>query len=250
MIWFACKKCGQKHSRPESSAGTMVFCSCGQGITVPWESTIEAPENPDPPPLPAARPASLPEPLPLPPSRSAGPSSPPPAPRLRPIPVGEERVPPGARPRPRPAARPHDPDHCFNHPDMPTHHTCAACELGFCTDCVILFKDERLCGPCKNFRVRQLQQASQRSTKATIALALALLTVPLAILVPWTLASAVPILCFFLLLPQLVALLLGSFALYQAERTGRGGGRSFALSSILTASASGVLTIAVYLLAR
>src|SRR5262245_61714735 len=45
MIWFACKKCGKTHNRPDSSAGTMVFCDCGNGITVPWESTTAEPPS-------------------------------------------------------------------------------------------------------------------------------------------------------------------------------------------------------------
>ena len=77
MIWFACKQCGKRHSRAESSIGTLIFCECGQANTVPWESTVEAPPVTEAPePLPAA-PAA---PLPLPP-------------RLDPVPVGEERVP-------------------------------------------------------------------------------------------------------------------------------------------------------------
>ena len=44
MIWFACKQCGKVHSRPESAAGAMVFCDCGQGCIVPWESTAPEPE--------------------------------------------------------------------------------------------------------------------------------------------------------------------------------------------------------------
>ena len=36
MIWFACKKCGKTQGRPESLAGTLVFCDCSFGIRVPW----------------------------------------------------------------------------------------------------------------------------------------------------------------------------------------------------------------------
>ena len=43
MIWFTCKKCGKTHGRTETSAGTMVFCECGNGNTVPWESTAAPP---------------------------------------------------------------------------------------------------------------------------------------------------------------------------------------------------------------
>src|SRR5438045_2911704 len=48
MIWFHCKKCGKTHSRPDNSAGTLIFCDCGSGNTVPWESTAAEPANPPP----------------------------------------------------------------------------------------------------------------------------------------------------------------------------------------------------------
>src|SRR5438876_4072272 len=43
MISFTCKQCGKVHTRPESAAGTMIFCTCGQGTRVPWESTAADP---------------------------------------------------------------------------------------------------------------------------------------------------------------------------------------------------------------
>src|SRR5271156_3655754 len=46
MIHFTCKKCGKTHSRPDSTGGTMIFCDCGHGNTVPWESTVAEPANP------------------------------------------------------------------------------------------------------------------------------------------------------------------------------------------------------------
>src|ERR687892_749265 len=54
MIAFACKKCGQRHSRPDSQAGSMVFCDCGQGNRVPWTSTAvpDAVAVPDAEPVP------------------------------------------------------------------------------------------------------------------------------------------------------------------------------------------------------
>ena len=48
MIWFQCKKCGKTHSRPDSSAGTMIFCNSGHGNTIPWESTATEPAAPAP----------------------------------------------------------------------------------------------------------------------------------------------------------------------------------------------------------
>ena len=46
MIWFSCNKCGKALGRPESSAGAFIFCDCGQGLTVPWDSTIAPPVGP------------------------------------------------------------------------------------------------------------------------------------------------------------------------------------------------------------
>src|SRR5437588_8008736 len=43
MIWFTCKKCGKTHGRAENSAGSMIFCDCGHGSLVPWESTAPEP---------------------------------------------------------------------------------------------------------------------------------------------------------------------------------------------------------------
>src|SRR5262249_4493976 len=46
MIHFACKTCGKLFERPDAAAGTLVFCDCGTGNRVPWESTATAPAIP------------------------------------------------------------------------------------------------------------------------------------------------------------------------------------------------------------
>src|SRR5271156_2827409 len=91
MIWFTCKKCGKSHGRGESSAGTMIFCDCGHGNTVPWESTaaepapvavVAAPRVPDLAPIqfdPVLAPAT-----PASPNASAYPVAPPPVEEDRP----------------------------------------------------------------------------------------------------------------------------------------------------------------------
>ena len=61
MIWFTCRQCGKRHVRPEAECGTLVFCECGQGNRVPWQSTVaeeEAPalERTEVPPVPARMP--------------------------------------------------------------------------------------------------------------------------------------------------------------------------------------------------
>ena len=46
MIFFACKQCGKRFERPNQAAGTLLFCPCGAGTHVPWESTLPAEEVP------------------------------------------------------------------------------------------------------------------------------------------------------------------------------------------------------------
>lgn len=226
MIWFACKQCGKKHSRPESSAGTLVFCECGQGNLVPWESSVAEPEGP--PPLPAAVP--LPEP-----------------PRLQPIPVSEERrasLPP-RRPdtaplRRRGQARERDPNYCFNHMDLAAEETCAACKERFCRHCLIQFEGQLLCAPCKNERIRVLTRPPRLSGMAVTAVILALLSGPLALcLVPLT-ASAGALLA---LLPQLFAFALAGMALHATEADSRLSGRALAIAAMVTAGVGVILTV-------
>src|SRR6478672_8204692 len=57
MIWYACKQCGKRLRQPDSAAGSFVFCECGGGNRVPWESTLPPPETPaEPPALEESRP--------------------------------------------------------------------------------------------------------------------------------------------------------------------------------------------------
>lgn len=242
MIWFACKSCGKKHSRPESSVGTMVFCECGQGNAVPWESTIEAPPTPPEP-----------EPLPAPPL--------PAAPRLEPVPVGEERVPPSKRPnwreqpppdrpppgRPRgrrPGPRRRDQRFCFNHEDTPVHRPCDDCREPFCAECLVEFQGAMLCGPCKNFRVYLEQRPPQLSGKALTAVLLAVLTWPIGFcLLPLALNWDAPAVTLLAVIPQVTALVLGAFALRDTERNPRISGRALAVTGVVGGTVATVLTI-------
>src|SRR5437879_5686099 len=113
MIWFACAQCGKRHGRPESAIGSILFCECGHGNRVPWESTA-------PPPDPDEEPVVV------------LPSGPPP---LEAVPVGEERMPP-PRPAPRTRGR-RDPAFCFNHRDLVSEVVCEACTERFCGRCVV-----------------------------------------------------------------------------------------------------------------
>src|SRR5688500_17108619 len=162
MIWFACKQCGKVHGRAEHSIGAMIFCDCGQGLTVPWEST--APEPPNAAALEAAATSKV-EPLDfnLPaPSRPRPADAPPSAARAR----------RGAR---RGRGEP-DPTVCFNHDTAPKQHVCAECELSFCDACVTTFRGRLLCGPCKNYEAKLVQRAPRVSGWALTSVLLALLT--------------------------------------------------------------------------
>jgi hypothetical protein len=238
MIWFACKNCGKKHSRPETSVGTMVFCECGQGTNVPWESTVEPPPVADVPE--PARPVPAAAPLPG---------------RYDPIPISEEHVPPRPRPpeeprpperlvRPRrPGPRRRDPRFCFNHEDTPVQKTCADCGEPFCAECLLEFRGATLCAPCKNFRVRNLQQPPRLSGKALASVLIGMLTWPLGIcLIVVGLNANAPALVLFALVPNLCALGLGLLALRDTEADPRVSGRSLAVTGLLTGAVASALT--------
>jgi hypothetical protein len=220
MIWFACKACGKQHNRPVVAAGTLVFCSCGQGNRVPWESTVPAPETPPEPaePLPAREP------------------------RRRRAWDDDEPEPSWRRQR---ALRRRDPAYCFNHEDTPSRQTCADCGEAFCERCVVTFQDAVRCGPCKNFRVRTLLRPPRPSTLAIVSLVVALLGAPIgfcgANMAHGTgsgsplavLAAAVVGLC-----APLVALVLGLRGLQEIENKPKVGGRALAMTGVTTAAAS------------
>ncbi|MCC6417411.1 MAG: hypothetical protein IT429_04100 [Gemmataceae bacterium] len=225
MIWFACKQCGKKHSRPASSIGTMIFCECGQGNSVPWESTTE------PPPV-----APIPDPLPT-----------MPAPRLEPIPIGEERVPSADRPRPArrpPGPRRRDPRFCFNHDDVASFRPCAACGEAFCGECVVEFQGATLCGPCKNFRVHTLQKPPGVSGKAVSSVLVTSFTWLFGIyLTLLALQAGLQVVGLVVVLAHLVALVLGALALRDTETNPRVSGRSLAVTGVVAGGAGVVLML-------
>jgi hypothetical protein len=153
MIWFACKECGKREHRPEEAAGTLVFCACGAANRVPWESTVEAPEQPaETERVPPARPR-----------------------RDEPAWDDDEEAPRRSR---RAGPRPHDPDRCFNHPDVPSTRTCDDCREAFCDGCVVSLQGRTLCGPCKNFRLHARERPAAPAPLAVVALVLGLLSGP------------------------------------------------------------------------
>jgi hypothetical protein len=233
MIWFSCQKCGKALSRPEASAGAFVFCDCGQGAVVPWESTIEEPIQP----LPMEQPPATPQPL-------------------RPIPVSEEQIPKTRRPGPPPLPRQGErsigrraPEHrdagqCFNHQDRPVVRKCDACGEGFCTDCLVLLRGATLCGPCKNYRLKQTDKPPALSAKATSGVILAVAAAPL-VMCLWPFGNNVfsVLVAMLGLIAELAAIVLGVLAMRETEANPRIVGRSLAITTLLTGGLASMVTV-------
>ena len=242
MIYFTCRKCGKTHGRPESSGGTMIFCDCGHGNTVPWESTAAEPANPPTnsgaPKAPDLAPIQFdPVMIPTPPSAAAPrkdstyPTTPPP--------IDEER------PYRRGRTEKRDPDFCFNHQRRPKEQVCAECEEGFCADCLVKFQGALLCGPCKNFRARRDELPPVASSVANASLIISLIAGPLMICLLLVSPGDGPmrVLSWLSLLPQVLALGLGIWALRDAEKERKAGGQWVALTGVGMASLTCLLMI-------
>ena len=250
MIWFTCKKCNKSHGRPETSAGTMIFCECGQGNTVPWESTasgpvaapvaVPVPKGPDLEPIQF----DPPPPAPLPP----GASPPPPAkkpgstyPSSKPPPIDDE----DDRSYRRGRTEKRDPDYCFNHQRRPRVEVCADCEENFCADCLVKFQGVNLCAACKNFRARREEAPPATPTIATASLIISLIAGPLmmCLLIAKPGDTAMRVLSYLSLLPQLLALGLGGWSLYEAEKERRSGGQWAAITGVVLSALACVMML-------
>jgi hypothetical protein len=221
MIWFSCKQCGKVQSRPESSSGTMVFCTCGQGTMVPWESTAAPPPvsagSAVPPPLPPkVGPIRFEAPPPLPPS--SYPSRP-------------------ARGRRRYKPAPRDPNYCFNHEGKAKVGPCADCGEGFCRNCLVDFGGKRLCGPCKNQRLRLAQRLPRTSNLAVLSLFLAFAVAGMYLFPLRHIGLSI---VFGL---ESVALALSVVALVQTERNPQIAGQGLAWTGVFTATITCLFTV-------
>jgi hypothetical protein len=211
MIWFTCKQCGKTHGRPESAVGATIFCQCGSGVIVPWESTAaesaDAAAAPEAPALQLAPVTFDPEP-----GKPGPPSLPP------------------MRSRKRGRGQRRDPLYCFNHMDVSKKAVCADCGESFCDACLAAFDGANLCGPCKNYRVKNLQRSMPLSNLAILSMLIALLTGPVTLLLlpmgrsgfPWWLLPA--------LLPQGLAAYLALRAWREVELDPKVSGRGLALT--------------------
>jgi hypothetical protein len=99
------------------------------------------------------------------------------------VPSPREAAQPEARPEPRRSrrreSRRRDPAFCLNHEGEPSVHTCPDCGEAFCPRCLVEFQGQRLCGPCKNFRVRKLLRPSHITGLSIGALVAGLCGAPL-----------------------------------------------------------------------
>lgn len=220
MIWFACKQCGQRHSRPDDAAGTFIFCGCGQGNRVPWRSSDEA----APVVLDAEPVHSVPPVPPLPPILQALPAE-------LPIPTRRPDRPPGKI----------NPSFCFQHPDRPSRAVCAACRLPFCAACVVTLQEQTLCGPCKNFRVAGLARPRRVAPLAVLALVAALVAATVAVVLSLVAVGlyisdgqvgATVLLCLLAALFPLGGLVLSGRALARIDATPHAAGRVLALTAV------------------
>src|SRR5207249_967900 len=126
-----------------------VFCECGTGNLVPWESTAPEPaaqpvETVELPPVPQLAPLSFDVP--------AAPSS------------GKPRVEDDVSSRKRGKGERRDPNYCFNHQHVARSGSCEDCDENFCSECLVQFQGAMLCAPCKNFRVRKQEAPPVNST--------------------------------------------------------------------------------------
>lgn len=208
-IFFACKQCGKRFERPGPASGTLVFCVCGAGTLVPWESTLPPEETA------AGDVASL----------------------------GWAEAQSQAESQPSP-----DPARCFNHADTPRSHLCAACGEAFCGGCVVVFEGETLCGACKNFRLRARQRPPRLSVLSILAALLSLATgsvwlfVLLGALGSQARAPAVITLGVIGMVPQLAALLMAAWALRAVESDNQLSGRDWAITGLIGVLVSSVAT--------
>ncbi len=229
MIWFACKQCGKRHGRAEGLAGTLVFCECGQGNRVPWESTVGEPEPSEEPPPPDPAPAR---------------------PRSWSPPAEDDRRGydfPAARRRPE--VRRTNPAYCLNHEEAASEKICADCHCHFCSACVVELQGRTLCGPCKNFRVGGINRPARVSAMAIVSFVVALVSGPvtffLGMMAVGVYASSdgpagAVLLCLLALALPGVALALAWMALREIETKPQVGGRALAATGATTALA-GVL---------
>jgi hypothetical protein len=142
---------------------------------------------------------------------------------------------PGPRRRNRREPRPRDPAYCLNHEEAMSVHTCPDCGEAFCARCLIEFQGLRLCGPCKNFRVRKLQRRPQIAGMAIAALVVGLVCAPLIFCFTLTAIGTreprnIVVAGVIGMVMGVAALVLGLVGLRQAEGAAGRGGQGMAMT--------------------
>jgi hypothetical protein len=224
MIWFLCKKCGKRHGRADNLASTLVFCECGQGNTVPWQSTTTPPAVP---PAPPPRPLAPPRPQPF-------------NDRDDRRPIDDHSAGDLLRRRKANVFRRRRPGFCINHDDVPTDKTCEDCKESFCSNCVVEQQGKTLCGPCKNFRIRGMTRPKNTPGLAVVALIVGLISGPVTFCMTLvgtgpkgSTAAAVALSLAGLVLP-VGGMVVSWYALRQIESKPNLGGRGLAMTGATT----------------
>jgi len=228
MIWFSCRQCGKTQGRPDEEAGTLIFCNCGTSNRVPWESSVEAPAQP------VGRVESSES------TEAEGSNAPLSAGDPSSIPFVNDS--PLARTMRRTVIRERNSAYCLNHQDLVKQQTCVDCRENFCDDCVVNFQGKVLCGPCKNFRIRQMHQPGELSLLALFSPIVALVGGFVGFFVSVIAVQAgAPVLGFLSAAPQLGALGLGLAAMRRIENDPVLKGRPLAMTGIVAAVIGAVL---------
>ena len=221
MIWFSCKKCGKVLGRADGSAGALIFCECGQGLRVPWESTAAAPPV---------------ESLPVSPAQA-----------LEPIRFEAEEPPSISKTKRRDRrARmaPIDPNTCFNHALADKFGVCADCGLSFCARCLATFQKSSYCSPCKNYRTRLLQRRPDSSKLALLSFLIALAAGPaMFILSPFATSNNARSFMLLALMPPALALAAGIVALRWIRAGENRTGQQLAVSGMSLGTVVGIMTV-------
>jgi hypothetical protein len=236
VIWFACKKCGKTLGRSDTSAGALVFCDCGNGARVPWESTVAPPEVETLPQAPATAPQR-----PLEPIRFDEKSDP----GLAGAGLSGAGPPGGGKRRGRRAAMtPIDPNVCFNHASHDKEGVCLDCGLSFCKRCLTTFQNVAYCAACKNYRTRIMQRRPDSSKLALVSFLIALAAGPLMfLLMPLAASKHAQAFVLLALIPPLLALAAGILSLRWIRGAAQRTGQHLAVSGMSLGAVVGILTL-------
>jgi len=228
MIWFACRQCGKTQGRPDEEGGTLIFCPCGASNRVPWESSVQAPSQP-------VGWVESSEP-----TEAQGANAPRSESDPSPIPFADDSPP--ARTSRRTTIRERNPACCLNHQDVAKQQACVDCQECFCDDCVVVFQGKVLCGPCKNFRIRQMHRPAELSLLALFSPILAVAGGFVALFISAiAVQGGAPGLGFISVAPQIAAFGLGLAGMRKIENDPFLKGRPLAMTGMVAAVVAAIL---------